>query len=264
VVAASELQADARDHHNVPVPPPRPHGRRPLQRSDLPAEFTPETVRRLGVGTLRELADPSNTLLDPQERQAFDAALRAVMQDTTDRLDDSLRRARRGGPGALDPQLRHSYDRTQRRLALQARRVRQHFPELAPEWDGEPVAPPEELAAPDEDTTDVGDDVSLATLESEIEQTSDTLDILERIATIQEQQLAHQRTQLRRDTRGVFFALLVSVAVIVSGVAPLVEASPRDRRLIVLWTLVVCAVSSVVYASVRAVQSRRDGPGSVS
>ena len=60
-----------------------------------------------------------------------------------------------------------------------------------------------------------------------------------------------------RDVRGVFFALVVSVAVIVAGVAPLVQAEPDDRRLIVLWTLAVCAAAGVVYALVRASQSKR-------
>lgn len=59
-----------------------------------------------------------------------------------------------------------------------------------------------------------------------------------------------------RDVRDVFFALLVSVAVIVSGVAPLVQAEPRERRLIVLWTLAVCAFAGVVCAAVRLVRSR--------
>ena len=95
---------------------------------------------------------------------------------------------------------------------------------------------------------------------SEIEQTSDTLEILERIATIEQQQLEHQRDRVLRDLRGVFFALLVSVAVIVAGLAPLVEATPDDRRLILLWTLVVCVVAGVGYAAVRAWQSSRRDP----
>ena len=95
---------------------------------------------------------------------------------------------------------------------------------------------------------------------SEIEQTSDTLEILERIATIEQQQLEHQRDRVLRDLRGVFFALLVSVAVIVAGLAPLVEATPDDRRLILLWTLVVCVVAGVGYTAVRAWQSSRRDP----
>ena len=60
-----------------------------------------------------------------------------------------------------------------------------------------------------------------------------------------------------RDVRGVFFALLVSVAVIVAGVTPLVQAEPHERWLIVLWTLVVCGLAGVGYAIVRAAQSDR-------
>jgi multisubunit Na+/H+ antiporter MnhE subunit len=55
--------------------------------------------------------------------------------------------------------------------------------------------------------------------------------------------------------RGLFFALIVSVAVIVAGVAPLVEASHHDRRVIVVWTLVVCVLAGVAYAVVRVAQS---------
>ena len=64
------------------------------------------------------------------------------MQDTTDRLDQSLRRARRGGPGGLDAQLRRSYARTEERLAAQARQARRSFPQLTDDWD-EPVELPE-------------------------------------------------------------------------------------------------------------------------
>ena len=234
------------------MPGSRP-GRRPLTRADLPDEFTPESVRRLDVFTVRRLSRPGNGVLTDAEQSSFDQALRSVMQDTTERLDQSLRRTRRGGPGGLDPQLRRSYDRTQARLAAQARRARQSFPQFTHDWD-EPELQP--AAAADEEHDD--DAISLGALESEIEETSDTLDILERIASIQQQQLEHQRTQILRDVRGVFFALLVSVAVIVAGVTPLVQAEPHERWLIAVWTLVVCAVAGVGYVVVSAAQSKRD------
>jgi len=50
----------------------------------------------------------------------------------------------------------------------------------------------------------------------------------------------------------------VSVAVVVAGVAPLVQAEPRQRMLILLWTLVACVVAGVGYAIVRARQSKDD------
>ena len=225
--------------------------RRPLTRADLPDQFTPDTVRRLDVFTVRRLSQPGNGVLTADEQRSFDEALRNVMQDTTDRLDQSLRRVRRGGPGGLDPQLRRSYARTQERLAEQARRARRNFPQLTGQWD-DTVGLPEPASNEEHD-----DAISLGALESEIEQTSDTLEILERIASIQEQQLEHQRTQVLRDVRGVCFALLVSVAVIVGGVAPLIQAESHERRLIVLWTVIVCGVAGVGYAIVRATQSHR-------
>jgi hypothetical protein len=225
--------------------------RRPLSRADLPDELTPDAVRGLDISTIRRLSARGNGILSADEQRGFDESLRNVMQDPTDRLEQSLRRARRGGPSGLDPQLRRSYDRAEARLATQARRARRAVPQLTGDWEA-PAEPPE--TAPTE-TQD--DDISLGELESEIEQTSDTLEILERIASIQLQQLEHHRMQVLRDTRGLFFALMVSVAVIVAGVAPLVEAEPDDRRVIVLWTLAVCAAAAAAYAIVRAAQPKR-------
>ena len=80
--------------------------------------------------------------------------------------------------------------------------------------------------------------------------------MLEKIASIQQQQLDHQESQLLSETRGLFFAFVVSVSVIIAGVAPLVEAEPHNRWLIVVWTLVVVALGGVGYAGVRAFQNR--------
>jgi hypothetical protein len=249
-----------------------PRGRRPdraLTRSDLPDGFTPDTVRGLDLFTIRRLSQHGNGVLTADEQRRFDDAIGSVMLDTTERLDQSLRRARRGGPGGLDPELRRSFDRTEARLANQARRARRSFPQFTAGWETPPGLT--ESTRPEGDGTEddgserdgseregsAGEDaISLGELESEIEQTTDTLEILERIASIQEQQLEHQRSQVLRDVRGVFFALLVSVAVIVAGVSPLVQAQPHERWLIVLWTLVVCGVAGVGYAFVRAAQSR--------
>ncbi len=239
--------------------PDHPH-RPALTRADLPAEFTPETLRHVGFRTLRELAQPDNGVLDAEEQQQFDAALAQVMRGTTTVVNESLQRARRGGPGNLDPAMRRSYLRSQQRLGDQAERVRESFPELAidPSYD------PAQSADPDSATTteaprgdDVSDDVSPDGLEQEIEQTSETLDMLERIASLQEQQVEQHANQLLSETRGIFFAFLVSVAVIVAGVAPLVEADPHDRLLILLWTLAAIIVAGLVYLLVRRRQAKK-------
>ena len=226
--------------------------RRSLTRADLPDEFTPDTVRRLDVWTIRRLSQPANGILDADEQRSFDHALRSVMQHTTERLDQSLHRTQLGGQLRLDPQLRRSYARTEARLAAQARRARRTFPQLTVDWDT-PVEVPDAASTDSND-----DDISLAALESEIEQTADTLEILERIASLQLQQLEHQRTQALRDVRGVFFGFVVSLAVVVAGVAPLVQADPHQRTLILLWTLVACVAAGAGYAIVRARQSKDD------
>jgi uncharacterized membrane protein len=99
--------------------------------------------------------------------------------------------------------------------------------------------------------------VSADSLTEELEETSTILELLDRIAGIEQQQLEHQESQRLLDTRGFFFAFLVSVAVIVAGVAPLVEAEPHDRFLIVVWTIVACGLAALVYAGVRATQRKR-------
>ena len=252
--------------------PQRPP-RQPLTRADLPAELTPETLRGLSFITLRQLADPRNGVLDAKEQQQFDAALPTVMRGTASRVDEAVRRAPHGGPASLDPTLRRSYERTRQRLAEQARHARERFPELALDHprgsdEGAEPAGPTETSSPDGSgstapltpTAASDDDVSPSTLEAEVEQTSETLDMLEKIASLQQQQLEHQESQLLTETRGVFFAFLVSVAVIIAGIAPLVEAEPHERVLIVLWTIGVTVAAGLVYALVRRAQGRRSGP----
>jgi hypothetical protein len=245
------------------MPTDRPSRR--LDRSQLPDEFSPETVRAMGMRTARLLARPGNGILTPSEQQAFNEALREVMQSSTDRLGRSFGREHRSDSLDLDPDLRRSYLRTQRRLDLQAARARKAFPQLTDDWGvDEPGTDAgeagTEVTAADEtkDDSDGGDDVSIGTFEAEIAQTSDMMEILEQIAGLQQQQLEHQRSQLLSETRGLFFGFAVSVAVIVAGVAPVVEASPHERRVILLWTAALCIVAGCVYAAVRARQSRPD------
>lgn len=253
--------------------PGRQRDRGPLRREDLPDELTPDAVRELDVRTIRQLMRPGNGVLDASEQRVFDTSLRAVMEDTTSRLDQSLRRSKRGGPRGFDPDLRRSYDRTQARLAAQAERTRQAFPQFTEGWElptptdpaapgdaPEPSAPPVAAATGSAVEDHADDGLSLGELEAEIDQTADTLEILERIASIQQQQLEHQQSQLLRDTRGVFFALVVSLAVIIAGVAPLVSASPHDRRLIIAWTVGISVVAGISYAVIRALQPKGGSP----
>ena len=222
-----------------------------MTRADLPAELTAESLRHLNFRTLRTLARPGNGVLDAGEQQQFDAALAELSRDVSAFADESLRRARRGGPENLDPALRRSFQRTQQRLAAQAEQARRRLPPV-PHTEPTPT-----LDEPDTTEPAADDDLSPDTVEQEVEQTSETLDMLERIASLQQQQLEHQKSKLLSETRGLFFAFLVSVTVIIAGVAPLVEASSHDRVLIIAWTLAATAVAGLAYAVVRWFQVHR-------
>ncbi len=243
---------------------PRRPDRQPLTRSDLPAKFTPESLRHISFQTLRSLAQPGNGVLDASEQPQFNAALAELTRGTASLVDESLRRARRGGPPNLDPAMRRSYQRTQQRLAEQAEDARRRFPDLA--IAPAPVSPPAPVLdsppalAPDSPATTetaTDDHISPDTLEQEFEHNSETLDMLERIASLQQQQLEHQESKLLSETRGLFFAFLVSVAVIIAGVAPLVDAEPHERILIVVWTVAVTAVAGLAYGLVRWIQMKK-------
>lgn len=245
------------------MPAQERHPRSSLSRADLPAELTPETLRELSFSTLRRLADHRNGVLDATEQEQFDAALPEVMRAVASRVEDAVERGARRGSGPSDPRLRRSYDRAQQRLAEQARRWEEQVSRLAP--DQPPVQPSEQPSEqPPEQPEPVpqtpptaSSDETPDTLEEEVAQTSDTLAMLEKIAALEEQQLERQETQRLTDTRGFFFAFLVSIAVIVAGIAPLVEAEPHERLLIVVWTIAVTAVAGLVYALIRWVQRSR-------
>ena len=147
--------------------------------------------------------------------------------------------------------------RVRRRAVAQAGRARSSFPQLSTELE---ATPPESSAPPDEETDEGTDDGTLASFETEIEEASDSLVLLERIASIEQQHLEHHRAQALRDGRGVYFAVVVSVAVIVSGVTALVEAERSQGVLLLGWTALVCLTGGLVYAFVRAAESHSEVP----
>jgi hypothetical protein len=51
-----------------------------MTREDLPTELTPESLRHLGFGTLSQLAQHDNGVLDAEDQQQYDAALADVMR----------------------------------------------------------------------------------------------------------------------------------------------------------------------------------------
>ena len=52
----------------------RDNRRKQITRADLPAELTPDTLRRVPMSVLRRLARPGNGVLSADEQPEFDAA----------------------------------------------------------------------------------------------------------------------------------------------------------------------------------------------
>jgi hypothetical protein len=225
-----------------------PHPPRTLTRADLPPQLTADSLRHLDLRRLSQLRRP-NQVLTPEEQVQFETAFDTLLTEVRKRLQDADGRSRSGGPRGLDPELRGSYQRAQRRLQEQARRARQALPEL----DDEPPAP--SVSTPDDQTPD-DQAVSTDSLTEDLDESSTILELLDRIAGIEEQQLEHQKSQLLLDTRGFFFAFLVSASVIVAGVAPLVEADRHERLQILAWTVLAIVLAGLVYAVVRVAQRR--------
>lgn len=238
---------------------PRPFG--PLRRSDLPEQFTPDTLRSLPVGTLRRLRDPRNGVLTASEQEQFDAALTELMTEAAQRLQGQFAgqdwsqvgrgRARRGGPGARREQ--QAMERLVRRIGTQVDLAEQLAPGV--DWSFVPtdVDAPEDSDATERSST-VDDDRTIHELESDLGEQVELVAMMGELADISRRTLALEQQRELSNTRGLFFGFLVSVAVIAAGWAPLVMATSEQRRAIVFLTLVTCLVAGAVYAAVSSRQ----------
>ena len=78
------------------------------------------------------------------------------------------------------------------------------------------------------------------------------------IADISKRTFSLEQQRDLQSTRGVFFGLVVSVAVLVAGWAPLVDESDwTDRLWIIGLTVGTCLIAALVYALIRRRQNRR-------
>ena len=230
-------------------PSPRADARGP-PRGVHPGLAAPSRPARLG-----QLRRPGNGVLTPAEQAQFDTAFDTLLREVRERLHDADGRVAAAGRGASTRRCAAPTSAPSNGWQEQARRAREALPEL-----GEPDVTDHRRPSsrrPSSRTT-THDDVSAEILTEEIEESSTILELLDRIASIEEQQLEHQKSQLLLDTRGFFFAFLVSVSVIVAGVAPLVEAEPHERLLIVAGRSWPSSLAGLVYAGVRAAQRRSD------
>ena len=259
-----------------------------LTREDLPAEFTPESLRGIPVADLKRLSRPHNGILDADEQKAFDAALHDFMSQMRrrveaqmdrsgwDRLAEGLKHAReqQGGEGGRRPIGREdkNLQRVARRLGQQIDVVEQLAPGV--DWS---FAQPEVVAAKANNTVDPSTDPTASTsasITSTVAEGSQTIGdieehltdqvelvaVMSEIADVSKRTLALEQQRELSNTRSVFFGFLVSVAVLVAGWAPVVMATDWTQRWWILGlTLVTCVVAGLVYSLVRRRQSDEEG-----
>jgi hypothetical protein len=243
-------------------------GRRELTRADLPAELTPETIRRLPLSVLRRLAEPGNGILGQDEQRAFDAALHEVMSGAARRVSRQLDRsdwatmlpdARTGGPRG-GPGRHTRADQQLRRLARQIGQQVDVAESLAPgvDWSfaqpAEPSAPaqPESTESTESTQGTGGDDETVADLEDRLAEQVELVQVMSEIADVSKRTYELEQQRDLQSTRTVFFGFVVSVAVLVAGWAPIVAADDWDERFWILaLTVITCLVAGAVYGLVR-------------
>lgn len=260
-----------------------------LTRDDLPATFTPDTLRGVPLSVLRQASQPGNGVLDATEQAAFDAALRELMAQAAGRVrrqvaDEAGRtwppRRPQRGPGRPMTREERAMDALARRVEERVDAARELSPGVdwsflrpalpdgagtaasggdagtgatAPTDDGWPAgAAVEEAPAPPVDAATVDD------LAADIAGQVELVQIMGDIADVGRRTYDLEQQREASSTRSAFFGVLVSVAVIAAGWAPLVMATPAQRRAIGWLTLATCAVAGAVYAAVRAWQTSRE------
>lgn len=226
---------------------------RALTRAQLPEHFTAESVGRLPVRVLRALRGP-NDVLTAEEQAEFDAAVNAMLKPIFDKARESML------PDGLDKALAP--------LSEQSRAIAKRFQErlveqtaVAQSLRTKPDVPYGTKASlrPNETTgrEETGDD-----LVGGVERDTAVLQVMKELAKQGQTQVQLLRESNLRRTRELFFATVVSIAVVVAGVAPLVDASSEARWWIAGWTAAICIASVVAYWLVRQRQSStkpRDG-----
>jgi hypothetical protein len=259
-----------------------PDNQRRLTRADLPEEFTPETIRRLPMSTLRRLSRPGNGILTQEEQASYDAVLHEVMSQTASRVSQQidrpdwatvLREANARGARAGRPGRPSRVDEHLSRLAKRIDAQVDAAEALAPgvDWSfAQPAeAPPSESESESqsesesesesETETESGSETETETvtdLEQRLTEQVELVQVMSEIADVSKRTYALEQERDLQSTRTVFFGFVVSVAVLVAGWAPLVAADDWHERVWILClTVGTLVVAGAVYALTRKWQN---------
>ncbi len=257
-----------------------------LTRADLPARFTPDTIRGLTISVLRQLSQRDNGVLSQADQAEFDAALREVMSLAAQRVTSQIDREEwgrvRGITRGLDRGRFQGRNRSReqdvRRLADRIDRSVLQAEQLAPgvDWSalqvsGAPATTPSPATSSDPASgtgsagssvvaaTASNDNQTIAELEDRLAEQVELVQVMSEIADMSRRTYALERQRDLENTRNVFFGFIVSVAVIAAGWAPLVaDHDWDDRWQIVGLTFATLTIAGVVYYLVRVFQKRQD------
>ncbi len=256
------------------MPEPRPDRVPAIERADLPDVFTPDTVRDLPLTTLRRLAGRRNDVLTRDEQREFDKAVHEVMRDAAQRVSQRLDRAdwaavkrdenARRRPGRPASRTDAQLDRITRRIGRQVDLAETLAPDV--DWSfAQPAALPEPAPTPEPEPAqteppDVDDQSgTVSDLEQRINDQVELVEVMTEIAEVSRRTYDLEQQRDLQSTRTVFFGLVVSIAVLVAGWAPLVAADDWAQRWwIVGLTVGTCVVAAAVYGLVRYWQNRSD------
>lgn len=216
--------------------------------SKYPDEFTPDYLGTLSIGDI-ELLEHNVDSLSARQKETFEAARDEVMAP----INAAARAAARRLAGfkmppvtVLSPDLKRAIDGLNGRFAAAS---------LLAERSGyRQFSAPEPPAFNMIRTRDAMEDAPVSQVAREVEHDAE-------LVTLVTSMLELMRRQYLASTRGAFFAIIVSMSVIVAGVAPIVAAEDAGER----WSIMLIsaglgAVALVAYVATRWVQNRKDTP----
>jgi hypothetical protein len=209
-----------------------------------PDEFNTSMIRRMSISTIRELQQPGNGILNEAQQRSFDAAFEAWWAPTRQQLADTVAAVmpKFNFNSIVGANLKASMDKLRKQTEAQlaaSTRIDRSVEQLLPK-----ASLDLRHARPIPAATSAG------ALEANVEDNARHLHVLEAIAGV-----LHRQEESA--TRGAFFYSIVSVMVIVAGVAPLVTMNTWADR---LWTLgisaAIASAAGFVYWRVRIEQRR--------
>lgn len=208
---------------------------------DYPETFTPEILRKMSMREMLILEDKRDQL-SPEQQQSFRKASAVVLGPAMNAISGALgQNVLAASKYRVSPDLLASFNTVHAKIANQARIASRIRPDIVITQSGDarifPPAATARASAPAPVISTTEDDAALeestvGEFEREVDRDTEMLAVLRSMATMMTD---HQLSA----TRNKFFTVIVSMAVIVAGVAPIVAAADWSER---FWIIGISAV----------------------